>query len=521
MAKLNRGSATARTAVLGTTGPTTNAEGSPALARDARSELFLTAVGAFHGEDKFYESASDSSKRLTDLVSTTTTTDPAWTAAFLVWLRTRANIRTAAIVGAAEYVRAGGPNGRTVVRSVLTRADEPGEMLAYWHSKYGRRIPQPVKRGLADAARALYVEATVAKWDSSRASIRFADVIELTHPVPQGPAQSGLFKYLLDERHGRATFEGRSLPLLEARDHALRSTDPREALLTELAAGNRTVTWETVSSAGAGKMTADQWERLYPHMGYMARIRNLRNLDEAGMSPESKRSIGQGLADPANVARSKQLPMRFLSAYKAVPDLIWGSYLSTALDHSLDSVPEIPGRWLVLVDASGSMCHAFSKDSTVSFYEAACVFAAAFARRNTAEIRTYSDDLSKVFPQIKGESTLATVRRLGANEFWFAGSTNTVGALKEAFDPKRHDRVLVLTDEVYGASLFTWRHDPGTPDEAIPADVPMYTFNLAGYRTAQVPSGPNRISVGGLSDAGFTMMAAVESTRGGRWPWEA
>ena len=56
----------------------------------------------------------------------------------------------------------------------------------------------------------------------------------------------------------------------------------------------------------------------------------------------------------------------------------------------------------------------------------------------------------------------------------------------------------------------------------IPAhDRRMFTFNIAGYRRAQDASNPYRITVGGLSDAAFSMMAAVESTRGGAWPWEA
>lgn len=519
MGKLNRGATTARVGVLGTLAPTTNADGLKAYSRDAKSELFLMAVGAFYGENKFYETSSESSRRFADLVAANAKADPEWTAAFLMWLRNEANIRTAAIVGAAEYVHAGAPNGRSVVKSVIRRADEPGEMLAYWTSKYGRRVPQPIKRGVRDAAQLQYNERNAAKWDSTKASFRFADVIELTHPSPLTPAKSDLYRYLIEERHGRATFEDKDLLGLRQRDIALRAEDPREALLCELEAGNQCVTWETVSSAGAGKMSAAQWERLYPHMGYMAQLRNLRNLDQAGVDDDFKHRVGKYLANPVEVASSKQLPMRFLSAYKAAPDLVWGSYLSKALDLSLGNVPEIPGNWLVLVDASGSMGAQYSEKSTMTYYEAASVFAAAFARRNKAEIRTFSNGLSGTFPQIRGESTLATVKRLMTGGYWFGGGTDTTGALVGAFSKDKHDHVLVLTDEVYNG--YSWFRPSGVPGDAIPVDVPMYTFNLAGYAAAQAESGPNRITVGGLTDAAFTMMAAVESTRGGSWPWEA
>jgi len=75
-------------------------------------------------------------------------------------------MRTAPVVLAAEAVRArlaAGLDGgnRQLVGSVLRRADEPGEMLAYWTSRYGRAVPQPVKRGVADAGQVGDVSATV------------------------------------------------------------------------------------------------------------------------------------------------------------------------------------------------------------------------------------------------------------------------------------------------------------------------------------------------------------------------
>ncbi|MGW7465173.1 alpha/beta fold hydrolase [Streptomyces xantholiticus] len=45
-----------------------------------------------------------------------------------------------------------------VIATVLQRADEPGELLGYWTARYGRRIPKPVKRGIADAVQRLYDE---------------------------------------------------------------------------------------------------------------------------------------------------------------------------------------------------------------------------------------------------------------------------------------------------------------------------------------------------------------------------
>jgi hypothetical protein len=513
MSKFNSAAASAaRSGVITTTGERTlTAEGGPGFVRDAKSELFLLAVGSFLTEDKFYESGDEGTTRFRTLVDAVTKEDPAWMREFLPWLRHRANIRTAAIVGAAEYVRAGGAGGRKVVGAVLSRADEPGELLAYWTSQYGRRIPQPIKRGVADSLHLLYTQQSVAKWDSARRAFRFADVVELTHPAPVTPTESALYRWLLDDRRARGVLTS-DLEWLYRREQALRSHDPRAALLTELQDGNPTVTWETVSSAGVGKLSASEWLALYEHMGYMARLRNLRNLDEAGVSFADKQRIGMALADPEQVAKSKQLPMRFLSAWHAVNDVAWHPYLSQALDASLEAVPTLPGKWLVMLDASGSMSMHMSSHSAMTCYSAGSVFAAAFARRNDAQIRTYSNAVSPVFPKRAGENTLQTVNRLGGSGYWMGGGTYTAEAVKVAFNEGSYDHVLLITDEQ------AWF---GDPSNSVPKSVPLYTFNVAGHRAANTETNFNRVTVGGLSDAGFQMMAAIESARGGSWPWEA
>ncbi len=74
-------------------------------------------------------------------------------------------------------------------------------------------------------------------------------------------------------------------------------------------------------------------------MGYMALLRNLRNFDEAGVSDAVAGRVAERLADPAQVAKSRQLPMRFLSAYRAAPSLRWAWALEQAIAHALANVP--------------------------------------------------------------------------------------------------------------------------------------------------------------------------------------
>jgi hypothetical protein len=244
-------------------------------------------------------------------------------------------------------------------------------------------------------------------------------------------------------------------------------------------------------------------------MGYMALLRNLRGFDEAGVDDEAAASVAAKLSDPAQVARSRQLPMRFLSAYRAAPSLRWAYPLEVALGHSLANVPALPGRTLVLIDTSGSMHAGFSRDGTLMRWDAATLFGLALANQCAdADVVSFSDS-TKVFPQRQGESVLAALQRWKQDGFFLGCGTSTAKAIRQHF--AGHDRVVVLTDEQAAG---------GSVDTAVPATVPMITFNLAGYRYGHAPSGgPNRVTIGGLTDQAFRMIPAVENGLSGRWPW--
>src|SRR3954449_4048540 len=84
-------------------------EGGPAYARDVKGELFLLAVTNMVGEDTFYESAGARDERFRGLIHAATQEDADWVARFVPWLRGVANMRSASVAAAVEYVRAGGP----------------------------------------------------------------------------------------------------------------------------------------------------------------------------------------------------------------------------------------------------------------------------------------------------------------------------------------------------------------------------------------------------------------------------
>jgi TROVE domain len=524
MSKFNR--ATARpsgTSPITSTGTAATYESGAGFTRDVKSELFLLAVTNMVGEDTFYEAAGDRDTRFAELVHAVAVRDAHWLGRFIPWLRSEANLRSASLVAAAEAVKArldaglAGGN-RSLIDAACRRADEPGELLAYWTGRYGRAIPKPVKRGLADAVARLYNERSLLKYDTDSKGYRFADVIDLVHPspAPDSPWQGEFFAHALDRRHQRDKPIPERLTMLHARAElaALPIDQRRDVVLhadgqARLRAAG--MTWEALAGWLQGPLDKAAWEAVIPSMGYMACLRNLRNFDEAGVGDEVADRVAAKLADPDEVAASRQLPFRFLSAYRAAPSLRWAWALERAVGLSLRRVPKLDGRTLILVDTSGSMHAPFSRDGTLMRWDAAALFGVALAARaERADVVSFSNQ-AKPFALKRRESVLSALTRWNIGGWFLNGGTQTVACLRASY--RDHDRVVIITDEQAA-------YDPRDLKSSVPAYVPVYTWNLAGYRVGHAPSGAaNRHTFGGLGDQAFAMVPLLEAGRNAAWPF--
>ncbi|MGC0419920.1 TROVE domain-containing protein [Embleya sp. AB8] len=517
-----------------TTGPATTYEGGAAYTRDTRSELLMLAVVNMVGNDTFYESAGARDDRYTTLVRAVAVEHPDWMVEFVRWLRGEANMRSAALVAAAETVRArldAGADGtpgysRRVVDAALARADEPGELLGYWTGHYGRAIPKPIKRGVGDAIRRLYNERSLLKYDTASKGFRFADVLNLVHPAPDPakPWQGDLFTHALDRRHHPdAAVPPPGLRTVTANAELRRAAkaDPR-ALLDPDALSAAGMTWEDALSLVGGRVDrAELWSALVPSMGYMALLRNLRNFDESGVSDDVAARIAARLADPGEVVRSRQFPYRFLSAYRAAPSLRWGHALDRALTASCANIPAPTGRTLVLVDTSASMQSRVSARSQIRHVDVGALFGAVLARRGHLVDLVGFADGHFAHRLARGGSVLRNIEAFTQRVGEVGHGTETVAALKAAY--RGHDRVVIVSDmQAFAYPGTGYRLDRRTisVSAAIPATVPMFGINTTGYSATSIESGtPNRHEIGGFSDKMFTMMDLLSRGRDADWPW--
>lgn len=514
--------------------PTRTFEGGKAVTPSPLQDLMFTTVCTYAGQDTFYETATDRDQRIADLVRVTSRHDPRAVVDFIGRLRNDFNIRTAAILVAAEFVAAGRENGnpqyvREAVSNACVRADEPAELLAYWMSRHGRSIPRGMKLGIGDAVRRLYNPWSVLKWDSTDRSVRMADVIELCHVEPETEAQSTLYRWLLDRRHrgkdawgihnvyARSSVGSGETPFGFNPDHLqmfverqrLQNIDPdlRRSMICNYSSNELLrpagVTWEFLSSWLPGGMDAEAWEYAIPQMNVMALIRNLRNFDQVGISEDAIDDVIRKITSEEDVRKSRIFPYRVYAAYQEIASDNWQRALGKTLELASGNLPRLD-RSLLLIDTSGSMRAPLSHRSAITRVEVAALQATSVAAHSkSCDIVMFAQKSARFVP-LPGSSILGLTRDICSLVGAVGHSTLGHAAILQHFDPAFHDRVMLFTDDQM--------QDSGYVDIS---HVPqVVTFNVGGYAAKSTwgrKGGQLNLQVAGFSDQVFT--AVVEALK--------
>ncbi|MFI7613625.1 TROVE domain-containing protein [Nonomuraea terrae] len=407
-----------------------------------RKELFLLVARAL-GDAR----ARVPSARHVALATRLARADEAWLVRMTAWTARHDALRHLRLATVAELVQArldtGVTGSRQLLDQCLRRADEPGELLAYWLHWYGRALPQPLKRGVADAVVRLYDERALATYDSPGASLRFADVLALTHPAPGGPAQAAVFRHAISRRRGDFDDIPESLPLLRARRalywipparrHALFERPHAPSALAEAA-----MSWDAVRRWLLGTMTGPAWAAVAGSMPYRDRLAHLADFDRDGLDAECAERVAHELASPACVLRSGVTPLEVYAALRSVPGTRWSRALRPALELSPANVPALAGRTLVVVDRGDLMSG--PAEGGLTRAEAATVTGAALACR-AAHARVVVLGTSEVSVLVRpGEPLTAVLARLGDGA---GGSASPARVIRE--HAGGYDRIIVLT----------------------------------------------------------------------------
>lgn len=459
---------------------TTNHDGHVAYSMTDKAKLITQVLTSFFNEAKFY-SKDDSSMIAT--LQRVIKTDPEFVSKLAVYARREFNMRSVAhvLTGYLAHEVEGKPYVKDTIRGICLRGDDATELMSFYLNTFGRPIPNSVRRGI-NAVFAGFDEYTLAKYKGTGKALKMRDLLMLCHPAPKDDTQSDMWRRLLEDKLATPmTWE------------------------TELSAkGNNKETWEGLIDSGK--------------CGYMALLRNARNIINA--NPDNIEKFWQTIENPAAVRKSKQLPFRFLSAYREIYRLPGvGSRaldaLESAVEASIANMPKLPGTTVIAVDVSGSMMTNISSKSSIRCVEIGMMLGL-IANRICENGLFYTFD-TKIEKH-------AMSRRTGildavVNHSPHGGGTNMV--LPFAMMINEHikaDRIIIISDNECNSGYSMWGHKTvqTLADEyrrKTNRDLWVHAIDLQGYGTQQF-AGPKTNLIAGWSEKVFNFITLAEQGEG-------
>lgn len=482
---------------------TLNHEGAMAYRMSAEMELYTTVVTSMLN-DNFYENGDDRIMRIRKLVEKT---DPRFVACLAVYARTQMNLRSVPLMLAVELARVHSGDdlvSRTLERVIL-RADEITELLACYQKLNPRgdsvkklgKISNQILKGLR-AAFNRFDEYQFAKYDRNNAEVKLRDALFLTHPKAKDAAQQAIFdKIVTGSLDTPYTWET-ELSQLGKADFS--DQEERDAAF------------------------AHKWEELVEsrRMGYMATLRNLRNMLRLNVDEHTIQAVCEYIANPEAVRKSRQLPFRFLSAYREVKDFGRAAKeVEDALEKAvLVSAENISGfddgtSVLVACDVSGSMEYPVSPRSNVQNYDIGLMLAMLLRSRCKYAVSGIFGSIWKPV-NLPQKGVLKAVEELYKREGEVGYFTNGYEVIDWLVRNKAiMDKVFIFTDCQMWNSNYGNNKSLRRSWEAYRQIAPkarLYLFDLCGYGSTPLDIKEKDVFlIAGWSDKVFDMLHAVET----------
>jgi 60 kDa SS-A/Ro ribonucleoprotein len=439
------------------------------------------------------------------------------------WLRKEGHCRQTPLILLA--CAAAMPNSRQYVREyaprIIQRADELAGAYAAYRYLFGKPIPRALLNGIKDSWKN-FDEYQLIKYNQPGQTPSMKDVLlQMPDRSAGNPVSRGVAEYILNgttvDKNGvdhsdTAPLSAAYLRFLKRAKEVGEFTPEMQQLAEDARA-----TWEVVISLfGSNQQT---WYNVLPRMGYMAVLRNLRNLVQNGVDAQTLAGL---IADKNAVLKSKQFPFRFLAASNQIAQAgfdvrntkILLDALAQALEFSVENVGTIPGDTIVIVDVSGSMDSKVSEKSDMTMKQVAACLAAIFTKAcENAYTYVFAQDV-KLLNIRKTDGVASIIEKiLTAN---VGGATY---AYKPIYDAVKNglkaDRIVLLSDmQCYaeGAHFYSTYQRNLAGEQTVQSgieqyrkvvnrDVWMHSINLNAHdTTSQVQSGQRINLVSGYSD---------------------
>jgi 60 kDa SS-A/Ro ribonucleoprotein len=289
-----------------------------------------------------------------------------------------------------------------------------------------------------------------------------------------------------------------------------------------------------------------KWEELIDSgkLGYMALLRNLRNIQEAGVSYAHFEKVCARLGDAEEVAKAKQFPFRYLAAYRELIDPAATSTMQSfakklaafvqganrgytgdlldALEKAVQaSAANIRGfdhetRVLLACDVSGSMQTPVSAKSKILLYDVGLMLAMLLhSRCKNVEVGMFGNSWKTI--TVPRTNILGNVQEFYRREGEVGYATNGYLVIQDILSRRvKMDKVMLFTD------CQLWNSVPSSGSQMqtlwlrykaeVSPTAKLYLFDLQGYGQAPMQILHNDVYlIAGWSDKVFEVLAALEN----------
>jgi 60 kDa SS-A/Ro ribonucleoprotein len=478
-----------------------NYEGAKAFSLTPEMELYSAVVTAGLS-DKFYEKSDTRVERIQKLMLKN---DPEFVARLALYARTEMYMRSIPMVLAVELAKANSGNavvGKTV-NGVVKRADEITELLAYYQLANNRtgtkklnKLSKQIQKGLSEAFNK-FDEYQFAKYNRVT-EVKLRDALFIVHPKAKDENQQMVFnKIATNELAVPYTWETE----LSALGQVKYETEKAKTVAVKLK-------WEELIDSGK--------------VGYMALMRNLRNILDANVSAAHVKKVCMHLSDETAVAKSMQLPFRFLAAYREIK-VLKSEFVTMVLNALEDavvfSVKNLKGfdettRVLIACDVSGSMQKPVSAKSKVLLFDIGLMLGMLMQSKCKRVVTGMFGDIWKII-NMPNRGILSNAEEYYKREGEVGYSTNGYKVIEDLI--KRRvvmDKVMMFTD------CQMWDSNKGSSSlhaswkayKAIAPEAKLYLFDLAGYGNTPLSIQKNDVClIAGWSDKVFDVLNAIEN----------
>ena len=457
-------------------------------------------------DNKYYETLGEREERLAKVIAEVAKTDKTFVAKALVYARSVMGQRTVTHFGAVELAKVlSGDNlgarffskraRKANAGGIIFRLDDMLEIAACYQARNpGKQLSNAIKKGFKSALEAAD-EYELAKYQAKNRELSLVDIVNLVHPKPSEKMTSVFAKLMKGELKQFNTVEDKN-------------TKAGQEIAAKVKAGEITAEEATVVLAEAKQ---DNFAELIEtrKIGYLALIRNLRNILKSGADKDLVKGACELLVDAKMIKQSLVFPHQIDLALEIMLDEFGGQAtpfvkaLNTAYELAIPNLTELfpTGRTAVVFDTSGSMSSrirlATKAMGSESAVEKAALIAATLAKGIGADVYHFATSCEQI--KFNPLDTVNSIKKLFAGKQGEVGHGTDFRSILTKLNGK-YDRVFVISD-MQGAYALEVAEYKNTH---------IYSVDICGYGTTMFKPGSRVYSIFGYSADIYELIKKVE-----------